>query len=275
MLPDPSTALAAVAARLAPRLAPRLALLCAALLGVCGVPARADEASELMATLRAADPQRMVKSAPKVTDAQVQQALSGVKVKGIEIVDGEPAAKGYGLSVVNLPVEKLWAAVVDADHHAGTMPLQASKKVQGKRCAHNHVIFQYIDLPVIADRWWVTRIKFNGPLYTATAGKVWELGFQDEHKNQALLDAVDPALKGDGVPIAWTKGSWTMVALSPTRTFVQYYVWSDPGGSIPAGPASRFSAGAVEDTLRAVETLAQAGRSTCGGAGQRPDGSAL
>ena len=252
------------------------ALLVCSLVGLSrAAPAVSDEGSDLMATLSAAAPQRMVKSAPKVTAAQVSRALAGEKVKGIEIVDGEPAAKGYGLSVVNLPIEKLWAAVVDADHHAGTMPLAASKKVQGKRCAHNHVIFQYIDLPVIDDRWWVTRIKFNSALYTATGGKVWELGFQDEHKNQALLDAVDPALKGDGVAIAWTKGSWTMVALSPTRTFVQYYVWSDPGGSIPAGPASRFSAGAVEDTLKAVETLAKAGKSTCGGSGQRPDGSPL
>ena len=240
-----------------------------------GSEARADEASELMATLQAVAPQRMVKTAPKVSAAQVQKAIAGEKVKGIEIVDGVPAAKGYGLSVVNMPIEKLWAAVVDADQHAGTMPLQASKKIQGKRCGHNHVIFQYIDLPVISDRWWVTRIKFNSALYTATEGKVWELGFQDEHKNQALIDSVDPALKGDGVPISWTKGSWTMVALGPSRTFVQYYVWSDPGGNIPAGPASRFSAGAVEDTLNAVEKLAKAGRSTCGGAGQRPDGSAL
>lgn len=244
-------------------------------LGLLSTEARADEAADLLAILSATNGQRMVRSAPKITASQVQQALSGQKVKGIELVEGVPSAKGYGLTVVDLPVEKLWSAIIDADLHENAMPLKDSRKLQGKRCAHNHLIFQYIDLPVISDRWWITRIRYNGPLYTSSGGKVWELGFEDVHKDQAMLDGLDPALKGDGIPIAWTKGSWTMISLSPTRTFVQYYVWSDPGGSIPAGPASKFSAGAVEDTLKGVEALARAGKSTCGGAAVRPDGSPL
>lgn len=237
--------------------------------------ARADEAADLLATLSSTQAQRMVRTAPKITPAQVSQALAGQRVKGIEVVEGVSAAKGYGLAVVNLPVEKLWGAIIDADLHENAMPLKESRKLQGKRCANNHLIFQYIDLPVISDRWWVTRIKYNASLYTSSGGKVWELGFEDVHKDQALLDGVDPALKGDGLPIAWTKGSWTMIPLSPTRTFVQYYVWSDPGGSIPAGPASKFSAGAVEDALKGVESLARAGQSNCGGSAIRPDGTPL
>ncbi len=243
-------------------------------LGLSG-SARADEADDIHAKLAELSGQRMVKSAPKVSATQIRKALAGEKVKGIEAVDGVPAAKGYGLAVYNLPIEKLWLAVVDADEHESAMPVKESRKIQGKRCGDSHVIFQYMELPVVDDRWWATRIRFNSALYTASGGKLWELSFADEHKNAELIAGIDPALKGDGVPIAWTKGSWTFLSLDSNRTLVQYYVWSDPGGSIPAGPASKFSAGAVVDTLNAVEELARAGKSTCGGQGIRPDGSKI
>ncbi len=35
------------------------------------------------------------------------------------------------------------------------------------------------------------------------------------------------------------------------------FTWSDPGGSIPAGLASRFAAGGIEDTIAAMAGRAQ------------------
>lgn len=41
------------------------------------------------------------------------------------------------------------------------------------------------------------------------------------------------------------------------RTAVEYYAWSDPGGIIPARPASRFAAGAIERLLNDMEAFAK------------------
>jgi hypothetical protein len=60
-----------------------------------------------------------------------------------------------------------------------------------------------------------------------------------------------------GRPVDWTRGSWLVVGLADGRTVAEYFAWTDPGGMIPARPASRFARGAIRDTLDAIGRLAQ------------------
>ena len=56
---------------------------------------------------------------------------------------------------------------------------------------------------------------------------------------------------------------WFLVDLDGASTVVEYYVWSDPGGSIPAGSANLFARGSITDTLEAMARLARDGVATC------------
>ena len=67
----------------------------------------------------------------------------------------------------------------------------------------------------------------------------------------------------DGSPIAFTRGGWLFGAIDDGSTLIEYYVWTDPGGRVPAGPASMFAAGSIVDTIEAVEGLANAGTFSC------------
>jgi hypothetical protein len=68
-----------------------------------------------------------------------------------------------------------------------------------------------------------------------------------------------------------------LIDLGEGKTLVEYYVWSDPGGMLPPGPASRFAGGAVKDTLIAMRGLAlEHQQGTAYGSGfVKPDQSSL
>ncbi|MCA9570163.1 MAG: hypothetical protein KC656_20105 [Myxococcales bacterium] len=193
-------------------------------------------------------------------------------VAGIVPVAGT-TAKAWGVAVFDLPIEAVWMAVNDESRMAGRLPVSISKVIGGTERAAPRRIFEMMDLPVVADRWWVVDVSHSAKLYEASGGKVWETAWTDATQGAVLDDLHAREAARNGMPVEWTYGAWLLVDLGD-RTVVEYYTWSDPGGSIPAG-ASRFAGGAVRQTLAAIGELAaqNIGRSRTGFV--RPDGSPL
>jgi hypothetical protein len=239
------------------------------------VAAWATNPDALLADLKRWQPLRSSTTAPDIPRHVYQAALDGEITSGIEIVEDIKAAKAYGVAVFDIPIETFWKAIADEDHHANALPITRSMTIDGRRRSPDHTIFQYMDIPILSDRWWVVRIQYNGGLYTASKHRAWELVWEDRLKEPAMRSKIAPALIADGMPIAWTKGAWLLVDLGQGRTLVEYHTWSDPGGSVPPGPASRFAAGEVKSNLRSIRTFAKNHTPTCSGTYVRPDGSAL
>ena len=128
------------------------------LAGLALSSAHADEATQIHQQLIALRAQRLAPGPPQVTVGQVRAALGGTTVTDLEMVEGVKAAKGYGLKVYDLPVAALWKAVVDERHHANYLPVQVSKVIRGDPTQTGRTIFQYIDLPVVSDRWWTVML---------------------------------------------------------------------------------------------------------------------
>lgn len=193
-------------------------------------------------------------------------------VAGIVPVAGT-TAKAWGVAVFDLPVEAVWMAINDESRMAGALPISVSRVVAGRERAAPRQVFEAMDLPIINDRWWVVDVHHNAALYQASGGRVWEASWTDATHSANLDDPVARRTMESGVPVEWTYGAWLLVDLGD-RTVVEYYTWSDPGGSIPAG-ASRFAGGAVRKTLAAIGELAAAnvGRDRTGFV--RPDGRPL
>ncbi len=230
-----------------------------------------DEALALLEPLRAL---RHADAAPTVPRSAYASASAGQHVKGIEAVDGVAASKGWGVAVFDLPIEAVWKAVNDEKRFAGLLPVQESAVLTGTPNRDGRTLFQYMELPIVDDRWWVVAMDHNAELYTQSGGVVWELSWKDATDPSRLVGTGWASRVEDATPVAWTHGSWLLVDLEG-RTLVEYFVWSDPGGSIPAGPASKFAGGAVLDTLSAMEQLATEHAGSAEAGFVRPDQSAL
>ena len=219
---------------------------------------------------------RMAKDAPKIPAGTYAKAESGEYISGLEGVDGVSAAKGWGVAIYDIPIEFVWKAVNDEGTFANRLPVNHSEVVAGKPKRDNRYLFQYMPLPMVDDRWWVTHMRHNGDLYTASGGKIWEQAWTDA-TDTSRLKPQHISMVESAQAVEWTHGSWLLIDLGNGKTLVEYYVWSHPGGSLPPGPASRFAGGAVKDTLGAMHQLAkehQAG-TAYGGVFVRPDQSSL
>lgn len=235
----------------------------------------ADPAAALAAQLRAWQPLRAPVEPPRIQESDVRAALAGATVKGVVTVEGVAAGKAYGMRVFDVPVEVAWKAVTDDAHRAEHMPVSDSRIVRGAARTHDHLLYQYLPVPLFTDRWWITRIRYNSALYQKSGGLAWEMYFSDAHQDPTAMALVSPETLGDSIPLAWTKGAWLLVKLDEEHTFGAYYIWSDPGGNFPAGPASRFSAITMGNTVDAMGRIAEGHAKTCNGTFIRPDGQPL
>jgi hypothetical protein len=218
---------------------------------------------------------RLAKNAPTVSADQIRRAAAGEYVADVRIVEEVAAGQGFGVAVYDLPVAQVWKAVVDEPHFPGRLPIEQSLIVEGVARRSPRSLFQYLELPIVSDRWWVTRMRHNAKLHTATDGQGWELSWRDATHTTSLKGTRAEAFAAEGIPVAWTHGSWFLIGLPDGRTYTEYYVWSDPGGMLPAGPASRFAGGKVKEALEGMRLIAADHIPKCSARFVGPDGTVL
>ena len=216
-------------------------------------------ASDHSATMKDLTPFRGLRkaAAPNIPGSAYDQAFRGEIASGVQIVEGVDAGKAWGLLMLDLPAAPVWKAVNSEEVFADFMPITHSDVIAGRKHAEGRVIFQYMPLPLVDDRWWLTTMHSNEALFAQSGGRMMELYWSDVMDRTDLLDEERSQLIEDAHPVDFTKGSWMVVDLGGGQSLVEYFVWSDPGGSLPAGPASQFAGGAVDDTLKAIAKLAE------------------
>ncbi len=238
-----------------------LALFTAALLS------HAAAAEPVPSELEAWRSQRIAVNPPRISSAAIQRALAGEAVHGVE-TDGGPG-RGWVVQKVDLAVEALWGAIVDNDHQAEFFQIDQSKVIGGNPT--DRYTFQLLELPVVTDRWWVVRQRFNSSLYQASEGRVWEVSWIDHLEDTELLSTL--SLPSGSMPVVGAEGSWFLVDLGNDQTLVEYYCWTDIGGLVPQSVAAKFAAGAVDRHINSVVEMAR--DHECEAEGVRPDGSPL
>lgn len=186
-----------------------------------------------------------------------------------------PTAEGidqvWGVAIFDAPVDAVWRALTDLEHFARWMPVDFSAALATPR-RDGAIVFQYLSLPMVTDRYWCVEQDHNARLYTHTSGKVWELSWAEPQNDAACASL--PEISGDGMPVRWSRGSWLLVDLGD-RTLVEYATWSHPGGQLPAAQLARFAASRVPDTLDSLAAMARWEASRPKAGFYRPDGSAM
>lgn len=230
-----------------------------------GVAAAADPAT-ITSRLAEIDSHRSLRAAegvPTIPDSAYVSIASGGVETGVVSVEGHAAKKAWGAAVVDAPIDRLWAAINDDAGQVAYNKLETSEIVSGSRCASGRGVLQLLPVPWVTDRWWITFITSNDALSTATSGRIRENTWQSNNDPALVTTATGQAAMEAGIAIEFTKGAWFMADIDGSSTLIEYYVWTDPGGSVPAGLASRMAAGGIEDTLEAVTKFANEGQPAC------------
>lgn len=236
------------------------ALLCSASAAdPAAVAARIAEVEPLLS-------ERIARNPPPVPASAWQQAAAGKTVTGVQKVDGHKARIGWGVAVLDVPISRMWGALNEELHHQDLLGLGHVEVVRGRPCEDHRRVMMILPLPVVSDRWWVVQNRENTTLQAKTSGRVRELTWKDvkEPASEALSDEARGKIDG-AVPVAFSEGAWLLVDLDGKQTLAEYHAWSDPGGDIPAGAASRFANGTISATIDKLEGYAKSAPVRCPG----------
>jgi hypothetical protein len=209
---------------------------------------------------------RLAQTAPAIPDSAWREAAAGRTVTGLASVPGEKARIGWGVAVLDVPIGRMWGALNEELHHQELLGLGHVEIVRGAPCADRRHVMMVLPLPIVNDRWWVVENRENAGLETATSGRARELTWDSvaDPAAEPLSPAARAAIEG-AVPVRISRGAWWLVDLDGTHTLAEYHAWTDPGGDLPAGVASRFAHGAIADTIDKLEAYATTAAVRCPG----------
>lgn len=143
---------------------------------------------------------------------------------------------------IDAPPERVFNYVTDYEHQVGNLPYVVDQKVFSRTDAEV-VFWAQADFPLVSARDWVVKSQlarnFEGGKFRAS----WEIADVKEA----------PPPKDGVVRLKINKGSWTLEPLDGgARTRGTYYLFTDPGGSIPSFIANKANTQALPDLFAAV-----------------------
>ena len=198
---------------------------------------------------------RLLENNPKIPIWAYQKASRGLMATGLQKVAGHRVQIGWGVAVVRIPIRHFFASINEEERHTDLTAVSFAKVVEGNACSDGRAVLMKLPLPILSDRWWITHQYTNPKLREVSSGAAAELVWK-EISDWTPTDVHKEELRGL-VQIPFTRGSWFMLALDEEHTLAEYHSWVDPGGNIPAGPASRFATGSIEDTFIQMEEFAR------------------
>ena len=149
---------------------------------------------------------------------------------------------------IDAPPSKVFDIVTDYEHQKGNLPYVEDQKVFAR--SDSEVTFWTVaDFPMVSRRDWVLKSKFEKNFDNGKYRASWE-PFE-------VKEAPQPS---DGViRLKINTGSWTLEPLDGgARTRGTYYLFTDPGGSIPSFIANKANTKALPDLFEAVRKRAEA-----------------
>lgn len=230
-----------------------LYFLASCLVGPAPLGASCPSAAEALAWLEDADFESSARVARFGAERSSEDLAEAVRQPG-EILVTREGKTGHAVALVEVPIESLWKAINDEDHHAGFL-VDESVVVGGTPRGPSRLLLQAVRRFGVG-RFWVDRVEMSGELYTRSDGRLWELTWREAFDE---VDLSRPPLRGvaeDHRRVEWTRGAWLFVPLAPDCTWVDYYVESDPGGALSAFQAlgaKQAMRDAVEGLVRMAE----------------------
>ena len=145
---------------------------------------------------------------------------------------------------IDAPPEAVYAVITDFEHYAAFMPYLEDSKVV-RRTDAEVVTWAIMNAPMVSRRDWVVAVKLDP---AKKAGTSW------------TVSSEGPPESDRAVRLKVNDGSWTLDPIDGgKRTRATYYLYTNPGGSIPSWVANKANTMALPDLFEAIRKRA-AGR---------------
>lgn len=208
---------------------------------------------------------RSVKGTPTITPAEYARVANGEVIGGLRTAEGAAAKRSFGVAVVDVPIERMWAAVNDESLHPEYTNLDYAELVQGAPCESGRHVFHYkaVNMPMVSDRWWVTIREMNTALSGASNGRVRELSWRGAPDGSEVTSATAKAYMAKGIMVTYTRGSWLLTRVNERQTLVEYSSWVDPGGKMAPSLISMFATRTMIKTIDDMTRVSRDPRLKC------------
>ena len=157
-------------------------------------------------------------------------------------VPGSPIREIKAVCVIGMPAKRIWDTLADIDHYTEFMPY-VEKAFIVSRFDGGHYEYQLIDPPLVDERDYTVKVTLEVDEAAGRFKRSW-----------APANDKGPKKPEDVVRVEINQGYWQIIAKGPDSAEVTYYLYTDPGGSIPNWIANKANKTSVPDLMRAVRS---------------------
>ncbi len=164
---------------------------------------------------------------------------------------GSSVAEVKATSLVDAPPREVWRVIRDYASYAKTMPYtEESRILSSEQDGKVLVFYCLVNAPLVDKREFIIRIVDDSD---------WKDGEGYLKTSWTLATEGLPPTREGVVRVPLNDGYWLLEPREEGRkTFVTYYLHTDPGGSLPGWVADKANRTSVPDVLRAVRKHATA-----------------
>lgn len=163
--------------------------------------------------------------------------------------EGSDIGEVKAIGMIQAPPEKVWKAVRNYENYDKQMPFTEASKVLARDEGDKTILFySVVNAPLVDRRDYVIKLKDESE---------WKDGKGFFKVTWSAAEHPSTPPKQDIVRITVNDGYWLLEPRDEGRaTFATYYVYTDPGGSLPRFIVNKANESAVPDVFRAVRKAA-------------------
>jgi polyketide cyclase/dehydrase/lipid transport protein len=159
--------------------------------------------------------------------------------------EGGSVAEVKATALVEAPPHDVWRVIRDYTNYTKTMPYTDESRVLASEQDGKVIVFHcLVNAPLVDKRDFIIRIRDESD---------WKDGKGFLKTAWTVTTDGAPAEREDVVRVKLNDGYWLLEPREEgKKTFVTYYLYTDPGGSLPKWIADKANKTSVPDVLRAV-----------------------
>lgn len=169
---------------------------------------------------------------------------NGIRVWTREVPDSQ-IRELKATSVIEAPVGRIRKVLSDTEAFPEFMPYVEQARILDSGPGWR-IVYQLVDPPLVSPRDYTIRVTTSHDENSGQYVRRWTIA--NHH---------GPHEQEDVVRVKTNQGRWILEPVSDQRTRVTYYLYTNPGGSIPGWVANQANSNSVPKLLRAVANRAR------------------